>query len=541
MDNITQSQAESNIVRKTNSQEYIYLSIIIIVGLIIRVFVSWQDFATLFQKCVVDDALFYLNISKHIAEGKGATFDGFILTNGFHPVYALILVPLFWLFPNNPDLTFHLALTICSIFNVLTGVVIHFTTKNIAGRNAGLIASFLWIFNPYVILISLNGVEVSVACFFLSLCIYKFVKMRKIDSYSSRDIILLGVLSATAILGRVDAVFLLMAITFFIFYAVYKKEEKIIPSIAQPALFCGVVFAVLAPWFYWNLYHFGTIRQISGVTLPNISHNMYLMKYKTYFSFAFILYELNYLKLWILSTLKYSGGVLFFCVLFAVFIFVGREHLIQNIRKLLAQMKYIDFAILSTGILVSFYSLYFWGWHRPWYYLSVMLVVTICTGIIMENILLHLTVSNSAGPMNKKRDATLYLALLFYFSLQGNQIWMKGLFPFQKQLYESAVWMNENTEKDATIGAISSGSYGYFTHRAIDLLGVVNNEAYRAIKAKKIFAYMKKKNIKYLVDREDMIRFFSERFDENGFMGKMLPIKKFGDKDSDIVVYRIIY
>lgn len=118
---------------------------------------------------------------------------------------------------------------------------------------------------------------------------------------------------------------------------------------------------------------------------------------------------------------------------------------------------------------------------------------------------------------------------------------MKGLFPFQKQLYESAVWMNENTEKTTTIGAISSGAYGYFTNRTIDLLGVVNNEAYRAIKAKKIFAYMKRKNIKYLVDREDMIRFFSERFDEKGFMEKISPIKRFGDKDSDIVVYRIKY
>ncbi len=541
MDNIAHNQIEYNNLRKNNSQEFISLSFIIIVGLIIRVFVSWQDFVTLFQKCVVDDSLFYLNISKHIAEGMGATFDGFILTNGFHPVYALILVPLFWLFPNNPDLTFHLALTICSIFNVLTGIIIYLITKNIAGRNAGLIASFIWIFNPYVILISLTGVEVSVACFFLALCIYKFVKMRKMGSYSYQSIMLLGVFSATAILSRVDAVFLLMTITLFIFYAVYEKEKKIIPAIAQPAFFCVVVFAVLAPWFYWNIYHFGTIRQISGVTLPNISHNMYLMKYKTYFSLAFILYELNYLKIWLLSTLKYSGGALFFFVLFVCFIFVGREHLIQNIRKLWAQMKYIDFAILSTGILVSFYSLYFWGWHRPWYYLSVMLVVTICMGILIENILSHLTVSNYAGSMNLKRDAIIYFSLLLYFSIQGNQIWMKGLFPFQKQLYESAVWMNENTEKTTTIGAISSGAYGYFTNRTIDLLGVVNNEAYRAIKAKKIFAYMKRKNIKYLVDREDMIRFFSERFDEKGFMEKISPIKRFGDKDSDIVVYRIKY
>jgi hypothetical protein len=515
------------------------LFILFLIGLIIRLYISWQDIALLFQKCVVDDAFFYLNIAKNISAGKGATFDGSILTNGFHPIYALLLVPLFWLIPDNPDLTFHLALTMISVFNVLTGVVIYLIVKHIAGRIAGLIASFIWLFNPYVIMISLNGVEVGVATFFLALCIYQYLKMRKLDSYSARDLILLGVSAALAILSRIDAVFMLAALTIFIFHGSYTKQQKLSSAVSQAALFNVVVFAVLAPWFLWNLYNFGTIRQISGVTLPNIAHNMYLMKYKAYFSFSLIRTELSNLRIWAESIVGFSGGLPLFIAAFMTFIWICRNNIVTLTKELILRLSIMNFAFLSAFLLVSFYALYFWGWFRPWYYLSIVLTVTIGFGIFTGYILQRLSVSNPSFVVRGRHLLAMLLALSFYFYVQGTLIWEKGLFPFQKQLYESAVWINKNTEENTKIGAISSGIYGYITQRTTDLLGVVNVEAYRAMREKRIFSYMKEKNIEYLVDREDMIRFFSERFDKDGFLDKLILIKRFGDKDSDVVVYRI--
>lgn len=517
------------------------LIILFLTGLVIRLYISWQDFALLFQKCVVDDALFYLNIAKNISAGKGATFDGSILTNGFHPVYALLLVPLFLLIPDNPDLTFHFALTMISVFNVLTGVVIFLIVREIAGKTAGLTASFIWLFNPYVIMISLNGVEVGVATFFLALCIYHYLKMRKLDNYSAKTLTLLGVFTALAVLSRIDAVFLLAALTVFIFYASYAKQQKLSSAVLKVALFNAVVFAVLAPWFLWNLYHFGTIRQISGVTLPNIAHNMYLMKYKTYFSFSLIGTELSYLRIWAESIVRFSGGLPLFIAAFMIFIWICRKNIVKLTKELILRLAVIDFAFLSALFLVSFYALYFWGWFRPWYYLSIVLTITIGFGIFTGYILQRLSISNPGFVARGGHLLVTILALSFYFYVQGTQIWGKGLFPFQKQLYESAVWMNNNTEENTRIGAISSGVYGYITQRTTDLLGVVNAEAYMAMREHRIFSYMKEKKLDYLIDREDMVKFFSDRFDSRGFMDKLVPIKRFGDKESDIVAYRIIY
>ena len=495
----------------------------------------------LFQKCVVDDAFFYLGIAKNIALGNGATFDGSIMTNGFHPVFAILLVPIFWIFPGNMEIPLHFALTILSVFNLLTGLVIYYIAREIAGKFAGLFALFFWLFNPYVIMIALSGVEVAVACFFLSLCILQYIRLQKSGFSAPKQIIMLGIITALGILSRVDVVFMMITINLFMFYLEYKKKKSFFKALYLPTLYSCVVFAILTPWFFWNLYNFGTIRQISGVTLPNIAHNMYLMKYKTYLSLYFLKTEIFNLKVWITHIIKYSGGISLFIILAGFFILIVRKRVVRALKELLVELRILFFAILSVIFLVSFYALYFWGWLRPWYYLSVILVVTICLGITAGYIQKSFF-SAQQKPFKQIVSIVIFFCILTgYFSYQGLYTWKKGLFPFQKQLYDSAIWLKDNTESNSKIGAISAGIYGHLTQRTIDLAGVVNQEAYQAMREKRIFLYLKEKGIKYLVDRKDMIQFYNARFDTTGSLKDFKVIKRFGEKVSDIVVYKIIY
>ncbi len=46
-----------------------------------------------------DDAYFYFQIAKNLAEGKFSTFDGGITrTNGYHPLWLLLITPFYWIF-----------------------------------------------------------------------------------------------------------------------------------------------------------------------------------------------------------------------------------------------------------------------------------------------------------------------------------------------------------------------------------------------------------------------------------------------------------
>ncbi len=507
---------------------------LLMLGLVVRLTISWLDDYLLFQKCVVDDAYFYFGIARHIALGAGATFDGSVMTNGFHAIYALLLVPIYWIFPQDAAVPVHLALAILSLFSTATGLIVYLAVRELSGRRAGIIAAFLWIFNPYVILISLSGVEVAVSTFFLSLCIYLYIRMKK-QGYRTGGTVTLGCATGLAILSRVDSIFIFASIGLDMFLSSRKGRESFRVRFHRPLAYLATTLAVLSPWMAWSFLRFGTIRHISGVTLPNIAHTMYLDLNGTYLSWSLVKTELFQLRLWCSHILQYSGGAWLFLLLFIGIWWSVRGRTAETVRTYLRQFGLVGFAFLSTAMLVSFYALYFWGWLRPWYYLSVVLVVTIGLGIALSSIV----GSDVSGRLFTRRVGVLLIALVAYLSVQSVLAWRTGLFGFQKQLYDAAVWLNTHTDQDEEIGAISAGIYGYMTRRTIDLAGVVNEEAYRAMREKRIFDYLLEKKITYLVDREDMVRFYSRRFDREGFLDRLVPVKRFGMALSDIVVYKI--
>ena len=56
------------------------------------VVVAWRDapFSLTF-----DDAFYYFGIARNVAHGHGSTFDGIDLTNGYHPLWMLLAVPVY--------------------------------------------------------------------------------------------------------------------------------------------------------------------------------------------------------------------------------------------------------------------------------------------------------------------------------------------------------------------------------------------------------------------------------------------------------------
>jgi len=525
------SKEQDNIKFEGSIKVIPLLGVFLCVGLAIRVYISWLDLETLFQKVLVDDAFFYMKLAQNIASGNGVTFDGEILTNGFHLVYAMLLVPLFWVFPHNLEIPIHCALTILSVFNVLTGIVIFLIIREISGRVAGLIAFFIWLFNPYVIMISLSGVEVGVATFFLSLCIYQYIKMLNSGIYYPARFIILGILTALAILSRTDSVFMFVAITFHILYLSFRQKKKLISSLSKPTLYVLTTFAILSPWFIWNLYHFGTIRQISGVVLPFTAHTMYLIKYKTYFSLSFIKMELFYLKTWVSHIITFGGGPV---LVFLALGFLGGVlfSLKERRNKLIHNINLLNFSIISVCLTVCFYALYFWGWLRPWYYLSILPVVTIYLGLVLSML------QEKIKGWSIKGLFIVCFLLFINFSYLGYTAWREGLFPFQKQMYDATIWIEQNTEEDARIGAFNSGIFGYLSNRkVIDLAGVVNQDVYKARLEKRLYDYFMEKKLDYLIDRQDMVE-FNQIFSKTDYVKNLKLIKRFGPTPADISVYK---
>jgi len=62
-------------------------------GFGLRLLFAWSGLAE--RGLVADDAYYYFTIARNIAHGLGPTFDTLTPTNGFHPLWLLMLVPIF--------------------------------------------------------------------------------------------------------------------------------------------------------------------------------------------------------------------------------------------------------------------------------------------------------------------------------------------------------------------------------------------------------------------------------------------------------------
>ena len=57
------------------------------------------DLVNLLRDAYIDDAFYYYQIAYHMAAGKFSTFDGGITrTNGYHPLWLLLITPFYWMF-----------------------------------------------------------------------------------------------------------------------------------------------------------------------------------------------------------------------------------------------------------------------------------------------------------------------------------------------------------------------------------------------------------------------------------------------------------
>jgi hypothetical protein len=79
--------------------------------------------------------------------------------------------------------------------------------------------------------------------------------------------------------------------------------------------------------------------------------------------------------------------------------------------------------------------------------------------------------------------------------------WRRGLDHLHFQV---VAWVAEHVPEDAWVGAVQTGTVGYFHDRTINLDGKVNPEALAAVRAHRIPQYVLSKPIRYLADWEGL-------------------------------------
>lgn len=100
-------------------------------GLLIRLVLAFTNLPTLIMLNVPDDTFHYLKIAQNIAAGYGSTFDGFHPTNGYHPLWMGLLIPLFRALPDRLEMPVNLALALQAFLDVGTAACIYLLARTV--------------------------------------------------------------------------------------------------------------------------------------------------------------------------------------------------------------------------------------------------------------------------------------------------------------------------------------------------------------------------------------------------------------------------
>ena len=159
-----------------------------------------------------DDAYYYFKVAQNISEGHGSTFDGINPTNGYHPLWLWVCIPIFALARFDLILPLRILLLVMSGFSVATAILLYRMIGKLFTPAIGAVAAISWVFNyPLLTRIYQQGLETGIAAFTIILFTYKlfqFEKTWKHQSVTKKQLVTLSIIAVFVMFSRLDLVFL---------------------------------------------------------------------------------------------------------------------------------------------------------------------------------------------------------------------------------------------------------------------------------------------------------------------------------------------
>ncbi len=191
--------------------------ILIIVILSAYIYAAFSDAFNLPNRWFIrDDAYYYYKIAQNISEGHGSTFDGINQTNGYHPLWMLVCLPIFALARFDQILPLRVLILVTGLFHVATTLILYRLVSKAISPVAGMLAALYWAFESYILVfLYKTGVEATVALFFIVLLLYQLYKFEKTwrkNPPALIQIAMLGLLASLVVFGRLDLIFFALVV-----------------------------------------------------------------------------------------------------------------------------------------------------------------------------------------------------------------------------------------------------------------------------------------------------------------------------------------
>jgi hypothetical protein len=428
-------------------------------------------------------------------------FNQGVPTNGFHPLYAILLIPIFELLSSfGTNAPVYASLILLSTVTVLTAIPIFGIGKELHSETAGLLTAFFWLFNPYILFVSLSGLETPLQTLFISILLWYILVRVDRGAPTHKQTTVVGGLIALAFLSRMDSVLLGIGIFLALtLRAVWEKrglvDKKEIFSLIAPIISGGLVASLLvSPWILWNLLVVGRLTPVSGAALRALrlegGSSYWEMVVLAIYQTAIFVWNYFFYGLFS-SLLGRIKAVVAFSLLIVIILTLYKKNMFSDL------VKRLDFLIIGGMIYYPFYWFYELG-MRGWYSLFTSLILTIILALAVTEFMKFAASKDIAI-----REVVVVIMIFSgLFVASGAVQYQEGAYPQELTKYEVAQYIDEEIPADTPVGSFNTGIYQYYTpnHDVINLDGVMNPEAYHSSQQDDMKGYICDREIEYIAD-----------------------------------------
>ena len=508
-------------------------AILIAVGTLSRLAPLTEPHGRLLRQFMSEDGYLMQIVARNLGAGLGMSVsDGTVQTNGVQPLATFVFS--FFYFLSGGDKIGGIAIvTLFSVFVSLAAayllyILVRKVLKDFPDERAlALLVTALWFASPLIVKHSMNGLETGLYFLITLATLNVFINLveKNPTEFSLKQMLSLGAMLGLCFLVRNDAAFFIAAILLARFVLLWPSSVKLWRDRIVEATVPGLVSVLIGlPWLIYNYRLFGSIMPISGIAE---SADARFGQNLIYVPAPILEYVMMILP--IPGTFETKPLTIILSVLIVAVAAVWAVNFLWTESRIGTRVVVVTYVIFGC-LVISFYGLFFGAPYFMSRYLSILSPFLALLGVIAAYRCLVL--------MPKRlRQATLMPAAasvaIVAVGLNG-MLYRNGL---HHEHFQVVDWVKAHVPAQTWVGAIQTGTLGFFHDRTINLDGKVSPEALRAkLNEGGAIPYILRSEIKYLVDWHGIAEWI--RIEKGGFNQKFELV--LADQHTNLAVLRRI-
>jgi hypothetical protein len=479
-------------------------------SLLLHLIIAWQPLSRLefypllySNGPLLDDSYIFFKMSKDLADWLFGFYPSFQLTSGFQPLIALFFLPFFELFWNQKEIAIKLALSLNALLGFCANILLYRLLRWVFSRPIATFLVSVWVWSPYVMNQTINGMETTLAFLLLLLIFNYYWHVNHTGSFKARSWVILGVLLGAGFWARVDLGLLGIAIVLDQLWIMATNSQSSRTLRVRNICLCSIVALCLAsPWIVFTIINTGNILPVSGRAVHFITSTFIDFYHQNRSGFSPIMFSyfkkefLIYQPLAVLSThtlwqLTLAGSCLIgFCTAL----------LNRKFRTLFRSVW-----IFQTIMIIAYIVFIGGFWHLNRYFYPVYTFILLLHGASLHWLESKLKL--------KPLIIGIVLFILFIpygiiYGLQYTSQWTK---PRPPRYLSIARFAKDHIPQNARVGAFQSGCVScWLDNKVVNLDGLINEEAYAHLKNKTMDVYLANQKIDYLVEEVVLFNMWDE-------------------------------